>query len=272
VMEVSNGVLEFAIGDRVVVGPGISCGCCKFCTSGRENLCPEIRILGFNHPGGMAEYIAVPPMAVREGWIHKLPEATALEYAALSEPLACCMNGIQKLDVDKRSRVVIVGGGIIGCFHGWLCREKRAERVIIVEKDKQRREKIGRLPVADTVVETPESVEFCNVVIIAARAFPDTKWLAEKLEKGGQLLLFSGVKDEFPHPSWVNLVHYNEWKIIGSYGCTPLQVGKALETICSGNLPASRFIDCVIPLEGVTFAFEKLDRKEFLKAMIRFEE
>jgi len=60
VAEVGDGVSTVTVGDRVVIAPGLSCGRCPHCRSGRDNLCKTYRIFGAGCPGGFAEYTVAP--------------------------------------------------------------------------------------------------------------------------------------------------------------------------------------------------------------------
>jgi NADPH:quinone reductase-like Zn-dependent oxidoreductase len=64
VAEVGSGVDWLTIGDRVLISPGISCGHCERCLSGRDNLCPSYRVLGVREDGTYAEFVKVPAMNV----------------------------------------------------------------------------------------------------------------------------------------------------------------------------------------------------------------
>ena len=77
VEEVGPGVTDWKAGDRVVIDPGISCGHCEFCRSGRENLCNDFKIMGEETSGTYAEYIVVS-----ERNLLKLPDAVSYRQAA----------------------------------------------------------------------------------------------------------------------------------------------------------------------------------------------
>ena len=270
VIKVSHESNEFKVGDRVVVGPGINCGACQYCLSARENLCPEIKILGFNHPGGMAEYLAVPARMIDAGWIRKIPDNVTLEEATLAEPLACCINGIEKLDIARRSKVLIIGGGPIGCLFAWLLRGDNCKQVIIAEKDPRRRSMVEELRAAHETIDDLKEIDTFDVLILACRYFPDAKWLSTGLAKEGQILLFSGTEEEFLNTSWIRLVHYNEWKVFGAYGCRPSQLEKALVLMKEGLVPARKLIDNCFSPEDINEAFGLVESNNCLKVLIKF--
>ncbi len=273
VVHVSSSGCLFKVGDRVVVGPGISCGTCDFCLEKKENLCSSVRILGFNHPGGMAQYVAVTARMIGGNWIKKIPGNITFEDAALAEPLACCINGLDKLRVGKKSKVLIIGGGPMGCLMGWLCKERGAGDVMVAEKLSDRRKRLRSLGAADRVFKDVEESESFNILVLASRFFPRSEVLNEKLQKGGQVLLFSGIAGESVDFSpLISSIHYKEWSVIGAYGCRPAQIETALRLISSGRIPAGKLIDCTVDLDNVFEAFGMVDRKGCLKAVVLFQE
>ena len=109
ICEVGDAVTDFQIGERVNIAPIVPCGNCDSCLSGRENLCQSRLSIGYQFHGGFAEYVRIPAVAVKSGNILELPAHLSLEEASLIEPLACCLNGIKKAELDINDNVLIVG-------------------------------------------------------------------------------------------------------------------------------------------------------------------
>ena len=91
VVEVGEGVSDFALGDRVVPLNSAPCDACFFCSHGQQNLCDDLL---FNN-GAYAEFLRVPSRIVTKNTL-KLPTKMPFEYAALTEPLACVMRGMEE--------------------------------------------------------------------------------------------------------------------------------------------------------------------------------
>lgn len=108
-------------GSRVVINPLITCNTCDMCNSGDYNLCPELRMIGSDRNGGMAEFVAVP-----ENQLFELPESVSLQDAALIEPLAVGVHMVEKADIKKNDNVLIVGAGPIGLITASIAKEKGA--------------------------------------------------------------------------------------------------------------------------------------------------
>ena len=135
---VGEGVEDFKKGDRVQVFPGIPCGECEFCKKGMDNLCDDIKIMGFNYDGGFAEYVLVPCQGVENGIFNPIPEDITFEEASMAEPLGCSVNMQEKLEVSTGDSVVIFGAGRLGILNGKLAKSRGAAKVILVETNENR--------------------------------------------------------------------------------------------------------------------------------------
>ncbi|NIQ90782.1 MAG: alcohol dehydrogenase catalytic domain-containing protein, partial [Deltaproteobacteria bacterium] len=138
VAEVAQEVEGVKIGDKVQIYPGISCGTCQFCRQGRENLCASIKILGFSMDGGFAQYLALPEKAIKNSCLNPVTHPLSAAEAAMAEPLACCLNGLEKVALKEGETVLILGAGPIGCLFAMASRHHGSGSVIVVEKDSNR--------------------------------------------------------------------------------------------------------------------------------------
>ena len=130
VESVGEGVTRFSVGDRVTVDPNWSCGKCYYCKEGQTAFCENARGV----VKGMAEYVVSP-----EENVYKLPDGLSLRDAALCEPLACCLRGIDRLDIKQGDRVALIGLGAIGSIMLQLIRLAGAGEVLVVDANEQRR-------------------------------------------------------------------------------------------------------------------------------------
>ena len=108
------GVRGYAIGDAIVVANSAPCLECEPCRRGRENLCEDLHYLN----GAFAEYLLVPRRFVERN-VHRIPDGLSFERAALAEPLACVLHGIDACELEKYGalgpvEILIFGGGPIG--------------------------------------------------------------------------------------------------------------------------------------------------------------
>src|SRR6185437_4354969 len=109
VVQAGAGVTSFAPGDRVVALNSAPCGECYFCSRGQENLCDDLL---FNN-GAYAEFIRIPARIVAKNTLH-VPENVPLEHAALTEPLACAVHGLEDSGLYPGDTVAVIGGGPLG--------------------------------------------------------------------------------------------------------------------------------------------------------------
>jgi L-iditol 2-dehydrogenase len=110
VVKVGSEVTDVSVGDRVAVEPGITCGRCGYCKSGRYNLCPDVVFMATPPvDGAWAEYVSV-----RSDFLFKLPDGMSFEEGALLEPLSVGIHAMKRGKVGPSDRVLVTGLGPIG--------------------------------------------------------------------------------------------------------------------------------------------------------------
>ena len=117
----------FKPGDRVVVNPVQGCNACYSCAAGHTNLCDNLFVPGVSANGGFAEYCIS-----RYTGLFKLPDEVSYAEGAFTEPLACCMYGMQKLDIHPGMSVAIFGPGAIGLMMVQLAKSMGAGKVAMI--------------------------------------------------------------------------------------------------------------------------------------------
>jgi len=278
VAEVAKEVEGVKRGDKVQVYPGISCGACRFCRQGRENLCPSIRILGFSVDGGFGQYLALPEQAIRQGCLNPVPHALSLTEAAMAEPLACCLNGLEKVALKEGETVLILGAGPIGCLFAMVSKHHGSGRVIVVEKDSNRIHQ-ARVGLEDDVldatnVEVVQAVKEltggvgADVVVTCFREAALEYPLLELAAPGGRVLMFSGIPgNRGVVPTDLNLVHYRELALVGAYGCTSTQCERALDLMAEG-LETNWLISQRVDLKNLEESFSSLTSRNAMKICV----
>lgn len=129
VVELGEGVEDLKVGDKVALEPGITCGQCEFCKSGRYNLCPDVQFLATPPVQGCYEnYIAFP-----ENMCFKLPDNISTKEGALVEPLSVGMHAANQGDVRLGDSVVILGAGCIGLVTLLACKAHGATDITVVD-------------------------------------------------------------------------------------------------------------------------------------------
>ena len=111
ITDVGEKVSKFAVGDRVVLEPGIPCMKCEHCLKGRYNLCQNIVFFATPPDDG----VLVEEIAYDEDYVFKIPdEVTDYGLATMAEPLSVGLFATQRIKPALGEKAIIFGAGIIG--------------------------------------------------------------------------------------------------------------------------------------------------------------
>src|ERR1700760_2981070 len=132
VVEVGKGVKNFRAGDRVVALNSAPCDACYYCKHNQQNLCDDLL---FNN-GAYAEYIRIPARIVAKNTLH-VPDIVPLEHAALTEPLACVVRGLEETNAQPGDTVVVIGAGPIGLMFINAAQLAGMHVIAVVKRDEQ---------------------------------------------------------------------------------------------------------------------------------------
>jgi threonine dehydrogenase-like Zn-dependent dehydrogenase len=152
----------FKEGDRVSVDPVQNCGACEECRKGMVNICDHKTVLGVSVDGGYAEYCRV-----KLGSVFRLPEKLSYEEGAFSEPLACALHGITKLEIALGQTCIIIGPGPLGLLMVQLAKLAGAGKVILVGT-RDYRLAIGQSLGADVLINVAENGSLFHVQDVVA--------------------------------------------------------------------------------------------------------
>jgi L-iditol 2-dehydrogenase len=143
-------------GTRVAVDPNISCLKCRYCRMGLVAHCVDLRAIGVDRDGGLAELVAVP-----ERQAYELPAGLPAGFGALCEPLACCLRALDHAGISPGQSVAVFGGGVIGQL---LCQlaARAGGDVVLVTRQAERRavaESLGAQATVDpTISDVVEAI------------------------------------------------------------------------------------------------------------------
>jgi L-iditol 2-dehydrogenase len=267
------------VGTRVQIATAIPCGRCRACGRGWLTMCERIKAHGFHYPGGLAELMPVEPEAIAMGGVNPIPDGLSYERAAVTEPLACVLNGQQLVDVQIGDHVVVIGAGPIGCLHVQMARARGATRISQLELNPARLERAKDFG-ADDLIDVGRDDPRAAVrevtggrgadVVISATPTAATQALAVDIAGvHGRISLFGGLPPSAPVAEInANTVHYKELVIYGSFTSTPAQNAQALHMIATGRIDLSRFIDATIGLDDVVTGLGLLEKGEALKVVV----
>ncbi|MDT0166006.1 alcohol dehydrogenase catalytic domain-containing protein [Actinotalea sp. AC32] len=122
-------------GALVIAEPLISCGTCRACRDGHGHVCRDLRLYGIDAPGGMAQYVALPPDV-----LHEVPSSVDPRTAALAEPLAVAVHAVALSGMQPGDTVAVHGAGPIGVLTALVARHEGAGTVVVTEPSAWRRE------------------------------------------------------------------------------------------------------------------------------------
>ncbi len=262
-------------GMRVVPANSAPCGVCFFCARSQPSLCEDLL---FNN-GAYAEFLRVPGRIVRQNLL-EIPEHVSFEEAAMIEPLACVLRGIDEIHVAPGDTSVVLGCGPIGLqFIHVLSR--RGVRVIALGKRKTQldsAERFGAAAALDVLDEadpvravrqlTPQGRGADSV--FEAVGTPATWELAiHMVRAGGTVNLFGGCTSGSEVRLDAARFHYSEITLHPTFHHTPPYIRAALEAIARGQIRPREFITSEIPLAALPSAFERMNqRKDELKVAV----
>jgi L-iditol 2-dehydrogenase len=280
VVAVGDGVDAWSIGDRVQVIAAIPDGTCPDCLAGHQSICPHQLSMGYQFPGGFAEYMIVPREVLAVDGVTRIPDGLSFAEASLAEPLACVLNGQELARVGAGDTVVVIGSGPIGCLHVRLARARGAATIILIDLNAERLATAAALVHPDLTVATDAQDPVAavldatdgrgaDVVITAAASGAAQEQGLKMLARRGRLSLFGGLpKDASTITIDSNLVHYRELTIVGVNGSTPDHNKQALGLIASGAVPVLDLITHRLPLDQVLEGIEIVARGEAIKVTI----
>lgn len=264
IVEVGKGVKGFKIGQRVMAANSAPCGACFYCQRGQENLCEDLL---FNN-GAYAEYIRIPQRIVETN-LHGLENGVGYQDAALAEPLACVLRGLEESNVRPGDTVAIIGLGPIGMMFVRLAKTLYQARVIAVGRRQPQLDRAARMG-ADELVLNHDGADAVSAVknlthgrgadvVIEAVGLPELWQLGvHMLRRGGVVNFFGGCASGTEVRLDTNLLHYSEITCKASFHHTPALMRKALEAITRGYVTAKDFVNGVEPLTNLLEVMQHL--------------
>lgn len=281
IIEIGEEVKYYEEGMRVTLAPNIGCGYCHVCRRGWQQLCPDFRAFGIGIPGGFAEYMKVPAPAIRRGNLTEIPDNLSYASGALIEPLACCFNARQSIDIQPGENLLIFGAGIMGHFHLILNQVLGIGEVIMVDIDKRRlemSEKYGADHTIDSSAEDLREVVFeitdgrgMDNIITAAPVAAVQKQALELLDINGAINFFAGIAGEEKIPVSSNDLHYKQQVLTGTTGSSVQQFRQTAKITKNNNLDLEDMITKAIDLEELETIFEKDEIfRENMKIQVQF--
>jgi L-iditol 2-dehydrogenase len=264
VVEVGEGVTSFAIGDRVLPLNSAPCDACFFCRNRQQNLCDDLL---FNN-GAYAEFIRIPARIVEKNTL-RIPDAMPFEHAALTEPLACVLRGLEESDAHAGQTAIVLGAGPIGLLFIHAASLMGIHVIAVVKRQDQvataqhfGAEQVLRIaevpdPIAAARALTPE----CRGadIVFEAVATPEAwQWAVQMARKGGLVNLFGGPPSGTTVSLDTNLIHYSDLTLKASFHHTPATARRAFELLASGRFQCQDFLTDTASIEDLPNVFRRM--------------
>ena len=272
VEKIGSQVTTVKPGDHVTIDPNIYCGKCHFCQIGKKQMCQNLYAIGVNRDGGFAQYCVAP-----ETQCYQLDKEVPLKYGAMTEPLACCVHGIDRAGIRQGDTVCVIGGGAIGLLMIQLAKLSGASKVILSEPVAMRREigkKVGAWACVDPIHEDIKErlkellgTEGVDVVIecVGTSVAAEQAFLAA--DRGATILLFSVPKPESIYSLHLEEGFQKELTILGSM-INPDTHGRAAALINSGVLKLEPIITHSFSVEQVEEAILMQQSADSIKVIV----
>lgn len=279
VVAVGPGVTKFRVGDRVAIGADVPCGACFWCQNGMGTNCAINYAIGYQFPGGFAEYILLNALTVTQGAVHRIPDGLSYDEASLAEPLACAINGLEMSGLGVGDTLLIIGAGPIGCMMIEMGRFMGATNIVVIQRSAHRLEMARRFgadhyfladdPDLEAKVFEVTEGEGADVIMITC-ASPEAQEAALRFARHrARINFFGGLPKDARNVSIPsNLIHYRECMILGTHGSLPRHHKKALQVMAKGMVHPSWYITHRFPLDKIHEAFQVAESHEGLKVVV----
>lgn len=271
VKKVGAKVTKVHEGDLVTVDPNDMCKECYYCKNAMEQFCENIVGIGTTVNGGFAEYCAVC-----EKQVFPLKEGTDALIAAMTEPVSCCIHGIDLCNIKLGDEVFIIGGGPIGLIMLQLAKLSGASKVIVSEPIQNKRELAMRLGADLTINPLEEEVtkilktecKNINTVIECVGNVQTIKNAIEWAGKGATVMMYGLTGPESQLMIKPDAVFKKELKLTSSF-INPYTAERTITLLESGKLNVRDLISDIVELEDAVKVFENEEFRSKGKVIIK---
>jgi len=282
---VGEGVEKFQAGDLVGLGCDIPCGDldCIYCGdhgTGDWTCCPNTQATGHEFPGFARTHAILPEFLVRLGPIVKFDAGFNADHACQLEPLACCLEGMTRVNSCIENRIVVlIGAGSQSTYALQCAQAMGARKIILVNRGQERLERVLRDFGDDTVVGIRWDGKVVENVLAECKPFNEPHFvmmnvpaqagyeLAPKLMGSGTVLdAHAGVKGPDGKPRIAhevdlnNDIHYRLQCYQATHGSSMRSIRLAQKFLAEGKLPK---------IDLMTNDSERFSRDELGKAIER---
>jgi threonine dehydrogenase-like Zn-dependent dehydrogenase len=269
VIEKGNEVNHLEIGDRIVANPNNYCGTCVYCRKNLPNECENIEALGIDYDGAFAKFCCISGKVA-----YKISKDVPVETAACAEPLACAVNGLNKVNIKPGDSAVVIGAGPIGIIISMLLKASGASKIFLLETVPYRIDFAEKLGIA-TIMD-PKNEEVLKAVIKDTKIGADFVFdvtgsqviqSIDLVRKGGSIVLF-GVNMKAVSQLMQNKITTKEISVIGTW-LANATFPEAVKIIEQKAIDLGALVSDVIDLDNIHDALDRLRQGKAIKVIIK---
>ena len=264
-----SGVQGLHVGQRLVVVNSASCGECQYCLQERQNLCLNLRYLN----GAFAEFVLIPKQFATQS-TYPIADSLEADLAALTEPLACVMHGLEMCRLEPPKEVLVLGAGPIGLIfvavlaargHSVEVFDPHFPRLTIAKALGASRAHLFDRSNPDFDIE--RRFELC---IDSSGSVDGWKQVLHSVRAGGEVLFFGGCPPGTTLELDTALIHYDELTLRSVYHHRPQSVREALAFLEAGS-DLSLILTERMPIQAVDRALRSMIARQNLKVVLQPE-
>jgi L-iditol 2-dehydrogenase len=276
VVRVGSEVRHLSEGDRVQIGADVP-GYWNENKPGKSTFIDYAT--GHEFAGGFAEYMLLNEKLLSYGPVSPIPDSLSYEEAALAEPLACAINGLELANYSFGKSICVIGLGPIGIMILELSRAYGSTTVFAAQRSRGRLEmaKPFRPDARFVATEDEDLVDVVmketdgagvDLVITSAGSVKAHEDAIRIVGHRGYVNLFGGLRGEPNLCIDSNIIHYKECFVMGSHGSLPRHNRMAVQALASGIVQGKRYISKRFPLSRIQDAYDFHESRAGLKAVV----
>ncbi|MQG21290.1 MAG: zinc-binding dehydrogenase [SAR202 cluster bacterium] len=281
IVEIGSDVSGLSIGDRVTACPIVSCGACEYCQMGKQNRCQNRTTLGYDHDGGIAEYVLLPKQLVDIGHLLKIPKDVPFDIACQNEPFACALYSLETCKVKAGTNIAIIGAGPMGLTHLILAKHLGATNILVIDQIDERLTAAKNLGATQTlnhldeetaanVLKKANGVGFDAVIVTVGNA-EVIEASVHLARKQGWINIFGGSPPSSKVSLDPNLIHYNELFVTGTQNAPVDHYKRSLRLLTEIQDEIHAMVTHEFHIENAIDAFTARTKMDGLKAVIKFD-
>lgn len=278
IVALGAGTRRWRVGDRVAVGSLVPCGKCPLCRASLENHCARGEALGFQRSGGLAEYVVLPGALLSHGHAARIPPHMPYDLAAMAEPLATVLNGIERMGGASGQSVAVLGSGSAAGMAALACRALGARPVALAGRSRSlakgvvgRRARVvpygGFESTRKALLRESGSGGFDRVFVASDSADMQTMAVSLLAPRGCAVLFGVAPRGEMTRIN-ANDLHYGESSLVGAFGAGRRHFESAVRLLAKRPAEFRALITHRFPLSQVHTAYGAMADRRRTKIVV----